>query len=201
MKVAEYVACIGAGMHPLSFRLGEKIDSPIPEEEGSLLLPGVVFLICAGISAAMVGTSMYKMYDLESQKDTYNDRITELYPAQQAYNACNTALEEFRSCEAMYALTNTPVSKFSDFLAEMESMMPSDILVESMTASAETININVSMSSKESLAEALIQLRECKSVSGVSSGAMSEETTELGGKRVRATIVCTFSTADTSTEN
>lgn len=201
IKVAEYVACIGASMNPLNFRLGEKIDSPISEKEGSLLFPGFVFLVCAGVSAALIGISLYKIYDLESQRDTYNDRLTELYSVQQAYNACNTALEEFRSCEAMYALTNTTVTKFSDFLTEMESMMPSDILVESLSASAEGININVSMSSKESLAEALIQFREFESVSAVSCGGMNEETNELGSKRVRATIVCTFSTADTSTEN
>lgn len=191
LKIAEYVACIGAGINPMNFRLGDKLDAG-PQEQESLLLGGMVFLVCAAASAFMIGKTLYNAHDLETQKQQYNDRITELYPAQQTYNACNTALEELNACKSMYALTETTVEKFSGFLGEMEMYMPSDLLVESMSASTEGVNMNVCVSSKESLAELLIQLRNFESVNTISCGGMNEETDELGNKKVKATVVCTF---------
>lgn len=192
-KIAEYVSCIGAAIAPMSFQLGKGEEGAEAENE-SLLMPLVVFGVCALASVIMIGFTMIKMASLEAEKEEHNQRITELYPAKQTYEACNAALAELQSCQAMYTLTKSPVDKTLDFIGEMEANMPADLKINSLAINSLSITMNLQVSSKESMAELLIQLREFESVSSVSCGSIAQSEDEFGNKTVSATVVCTFST-------
>lgn len=192
-KIAEYVSCIGAAIAPMSFHLGVGEDGEMEEKE-SLAMAGMVFGICALASLLMIGFTVLKTAKLENEKKEHNERITELYPAKQTYEACNAALGELQSCQAMYQLTTCTVDKTLDLISEMEKSMPSDFGMNTLAINTQSITMNVEVSSKEALAEAIMQLRECESVGSVSCGSMSQSVNEFGSATVNATIVCTFAT-------
>lgn len=192
-KIAEYVSCIGAAIAPMSFHLGGSEDGA-GEDGESLAMAGLVFGICAVASVLMIGFTLYKSISLENQKDDYNERITELYPAKQTYEACNAALEELNSCKAMYLLTTSSVDNTMDFIKEMEAKMPTDLRMNTLAINAEAITMNLEVSSKESMAEILIQLREFETVGTISCGSISQTQDEFGNNKVSATVTCNFTT-------
>lgn len=195
LKIAEYVSCIGASIDPLNFRFGDNKDVGGSESSGSLMLPGLVFLVCVVASASLVGYCMLNIRSLNKEKASCNARITDLYPAKQSYDVWSTANQELQSCRSVYELTNTPMDNFMEYLQEMESNVPSDLMITSLTVAPQGITMNVSFSSKESLAEMLIQLRKFETINNVSCTSVSQADNDAGGVDVNATIICAFTNA------
>jgi len=174
----------------MSFRLGAGSEGAV--ENDSLMLAGIVFGVCALASAAMIGYTTIKGISLENQKEDYNERITELYPAKQIYENCNAAYAELTSCKAMYNLTKNQMERSLPLIEELESNMPSDFMLTSMTLGTDGVTMSVVVGSKESFADVLLQLRECENVASLSCGSFSENTAENGEVKITATIKCTF---------
>lgn len=108
-----------------------------------------------------------------------------------AYQAAKTKYDELAD---MYELTETPADQLLAFFDEMETKMPSDLVVVSMTAGADGINLDMTTQSKESAAEALIQLRGFSSVYNISTSGLTESVNEDGISVVSFTVNCNFTT-------
>lgn len=193
-KAAEYVACMGAALAPMNFQLGEDAGSKAMEAE-SLVMASLVYLMCAIASAFMIGYTMYRSNALENQRQQYYQQVTQLYPAKQTYDAYEAAKEELARCQEIDKLTDTQIQKVWTFIDEMEMNMPPDLVIETLSIDGQGIAMNVSVSTKEALAEALIRLRSFEYVEAVSCDGANQNTDESGNTTVKAVVTCTFTDA------
>lgn len=193
IKISEYVTAIGATFTPLGFQF--KGSEARAEDEVSLTTAGFIFGICVLVSVAMIGWGMVRAYMLEEEKENLQGQIEQLKPAKKVFDKRKAAEEELKACEKMYSLTESPVDALLSFFAEMEKHMPSDLHFETFSTTAEGITMNVAASTKESLSEFIMQLRECETIGALSCPGLTHTIDENGIHKVTATIVCTYSTS------
>ncbi|MCI8372206.1 MAG: hypothetical protein HFI75_07395 [Lachnospiraceae bacterium] len=189
--MAEYAVNIGAAMKPLHFQFGENKER-YSVEQGSLALPAFIVVLCILASAACIGFCEYRMMSLEEEKSEYNNRMNELYAVRQDYHKYLEAEQELQLCQNISKLMKTPVNRSKDFFSEMEAEMPSDISIDSWKSDDKGITMEISVSSKESMADVLSRLGSLKTADTVSSGEITQSVDELGNVKVHAVITCTY---------
>jgi type IV pilus assembly protein PilM len=94
---------------------------------------------------------------------------------------------------AIESTSNVPNDAFLDFLDEMETKMPSDLLLTNLSVSEDTVSFSATCSSEESAAETLIQLRTFDTTYQVqSSGITVQEDEDTGSKKVSLDVSMTY---------
>ena len=174
-KVAEYMTCIGATFAPLNFMFEAAKEKSGEKEGGSLFLPVFLFSACVITSVALVlfgavGNRMIETENimLQAQIDAKRDVVEQ-------YNEYLTKKMTRDGVITMDALTRENNSEFLNFLSQMEEKMPRDLLISSLVANSEGITMSVTTSSKESAAEAIMQLRTFTGVGNIQCSGVSEE--------------------------
>ena len=192
---SEYIACAGALLNPLPFRLsGEKKGKNRNQAAGdSFRLPVLVAGGCAVISLVLILTGMFQYMSLKSEGERLESRIAELQPAQQVYNTYNQTMQQYQDVQNMEGMTATPNDAFLVFLGELEKNMPSDMKITGMSANAQGVIMSITTADKESAAKVIMELRECTTLDSVTATEISEEQDETGVKKVSFTVNCTYS--------
>lgn len=187
----EYVAPIAGTLYPLNFELGEKNEKKIrPGSE--MFIPGLVCGVGVGLSVVLLVSSLLSSLILNGQRQKLNEQIEALQEAEDIYQEYEQVLGEYSKLQEMYQLTDTPNDMFLTFLGEMEENMPSDMVVEKMTAGKDGISMDIQVSDKTVAAEVLMQLREFSTVSVVSTSELAEQLDDAGKSRVTFTVSCQY---------
>ena len=98
-------------------------------------------------------------------------------------------------------MTKEPNSDFLNFLRQMEEKMPSDLLVSKLTASAQGITMSVETKTKESAAEAIMQLRTFDCLGVIDCSEVKENINDSGEKSELFDITVTYdNTSETETQ-
>lgn len=193
-KVAEFVTCIGAAINPMDFVLGEKMTAVknATEKKESLALAGLVFTGCILVTTGMLVFCFGTNFGLRSENQALQNRIDQLEPAQEIYNTYMGVKSEYSGGSQIEALVQTPNDRILDFLREMETNMPTDIIVNNLSANADGINLNLTVSSKEAAAQTMVQFRSFHSIASATTTGIREDTDEFGSKKVTLSVSCTF---------
>lgn len=189
-NLGEYYINIASAMKPLNFILEQ--DEKKKKEKESLVLPLIVFTGCVLISLALVGVMVAGNFSInndnkrlksliESKRDVINDYNK--YVESRVINEGITTIE---------STSNVPNDAFLDFLEEMETNMPSDILITSLSISDSTISLSTTFGSKETAAAALIELRSFSTVYQVECGGITEQEDENGDTKVFMDLTLTY---------
>lgn len=189
-NLGEYYINIASAMKPLNFILEQ--DEKKKKEKESLVLPLIVFTGCVLISLALVGVMVAGNFSInndnkrlksliESKRDVINDYNK--YVESRVINEGITTIE---------STSNVPNDAFLDFLEEMETNMPSDILITSLSVSDSTISLSATFGSKENAAAALIELRSFSTVYDVECEGITEQEDENGDTKVFMDVTLTY---------
>ena len=92
--------------------------------------------------------------------------------------------------------SNVPNDAMGAFFAEMEKKIPADMVVTSMSVDSDAISLSLSCASKESAAEALMQMREFETIDNVVCSGISEEEADSGQKKVTFSVTATYRVAE-----
>ncbi len=182
----EYVACAGAGASPLGFRKEEKSDKPGRNGKGGVNGAAVAYILLVmglAISVALAGFSAWRYMDvskLNMELKTQSDGLASIVPV---YDEYADTLVSYHLAMAVYAVTENRNEELVEFLEELESKMPADVRVVSLTSTAEGVAINMSVGTKSEVALAIEQLRTFASLypSSVTVNSVVEETDEEAG--------------------
>lgn len=192
-RVAEYIACIAAAIGPLNFNLnsGKGKGTLAKVGKGELGYAAVVCSACVLIAIGMVVYSFATTILQKSRNDALQSQIEELSEARQVYETYTATKQAYDSLEQLYGLTETADDMLLAFLAEMEEKMPSEISVSSMTAGVDGVSMNITVSSKETAAKVLMQLREFETLEQVDTPGITE-TDNSGITTVSFSVYCTY---------
>lgn len=187
--LGEYYSCIGAAISPLNFTLAEREKAA---EKESMVVPLMVFGGCAVIGLVIALVGLMSNLLLSANNKQLQTTIDEKKPVVEVYNNYVTQKVIHDGMLTIDSASNVPNDKYLDFLAEMEKKIPSDMVVESLNVSGETINLSLSCGSKASAAEALMQLRQFDTVCNISCSGISEDKDDTGAKKVSFEVTMSY---------
>lgn len=189
-KVAEYFTCIGASLNPLDIVSGAKStkisktrvttkespDGEVVEVEEEVPSFGVPILICGLFIVASIGLVAYSIFSnlvLKTDNVTLQNQVNELEYAQELCDTYNSTKGLYEWTKALDAQTFNRNNELVSFIEELEKKMPSDVHILSMSASTAGIDLNITVKSKEAVADVISQLRTLDSVDITSVSTIS----------------------------
>lgn len=191
---SDFIACVGAVLAPLPFSFKgsafSKVESKFSSD--SFVIPAIVGGICLAACFALVAAGTLQHVNLKKEKNELEQRVAELRPVKDIYDAYTKTKSEYDDVTQMQAMTATPNDALLDLLDELENNMPSDMRLTGMSANALGVTFNVTTADKESAAKVIMELRDFKTLSSVAVTAVSEQIDEGGVKQVTFTVNCTY---------
>lgn len=200
-RAAEFMACIGAAINPLEITLeATKKSGKQGEASESMLAPNIVFAVGFIAAILLVAIPLIQNFSLNKEKRELENRLAELQPAQEVFDAYQLAQADYLDALAMDELADTENDALLDFLEEFEEKCPSNILLDNLSAGTTGVTLTVKADKKEEIAELITQMREFGTVGSVETSGFSEEQDDEGILKINATIICTYAMPDDTAE-
>ena len=207
-KVAEFFTNCGATMEPLSVLFAEKKEEKgkgkngvanVSGDKESYTVPIIVCGVCVIAAIALgafsiISNAILKAtnHSLQTQIDNlaYIDEIVATYDATCADYAWAVTVDENSSSDNdnLVAVIN-----------ELEEKMPSEINILTLSASEESLTLNITVSKKAVVADVIRQLRTFESFTVGNLSTISEEEDDAGVASVSFSIDCTYVPSVTET--
>ena len=198
-----HLACIGAAMAPLDLIPDAHLSKKQKREQGAkqggagaktdpLLIGILVFILCAIASVVLVLMSALPYSQAKKVNKQLTEREAELAPIENVYRESVRSEVMLEEAKKIHFASRTPNENMTLFLKELEQILPSDVNVLSFSANKERVSINMSVSSKEAVAQTMMEFRKLSSLSSVTTTTLSEEVDELGAVNVLFTIEAVY---------
>jgi type IV pilus assembly protein PilM len=198
VHVAEYFACLGAALEPVSLPIKEKQNGKrenlISRERSndSYALP--VFVCGLGLILAaflaIYPTLANKILReenlrLKAQVDdlSYIEDIVASYDAAKADAAWALSIEDAASGYN---------DNLVEFIEELEQKMPSEINVVTVSAAENSVYLNINVTSKSAVADVIAQLRTFDTITVGSLSTITDTTGDSGISTVSFSVDCTY---------
>lgn len=196
-----YYALVGATIKPLKFVLEKEEKKKTPEDGESLRTPVLVASLCAGVAVILCVAGLLMNVFTAASNRSMKKQIEDKKDAITVYNEYIQSKALYDGLTKMGDMTKEPNSDFLNFLRQMEEKMPSDLLVSKLTASAQGITMSVETKTKESAAEAIMQLRTFDCLGVIDCSEVKENINGSGEKSELFDITVTYdNTSETETQ-
>ncbi len=186
----EYVACVGAAAAPLGFKAdnekskgGTAGTAKSKGKVNGILIAVGVFAV--GVLAAVILSvvSVVSYVAAKAENRTKQEQLAQLQEIKPIYDNYVSAKAAYDRLTAMYDATRNRNDDLYEFMEELERKMPSNAVITSFTSDAETVTINMSVSSKTEAALMIEQFRtfdsllpDTVSVSSITAEVDGEDT-------------------------
>jgi type IV pilus assembly protein PilM len=186
---AEYYGNIGAAVKPLNLSfVGES-----EQQEVSLKIPALVCVGGLAVSISLILTQLLSNMVMETDNEEMVLEMQRQSSAIDSYNYYTEMMVINQELSMLNASATAPNDVLLDFIAELETNIPSDMIVQSLTSdSSGTVTLALTCNSKASAAEMLIQLRGCRTVETLSCTGVQESKDDSGKKTVQFNVTCTL---------
>ncbi len=178
-KLAEYIVAVGATFEPLNFELasagGQKSSS---KSGGSFALPVIVLVGGIVLSGVLLGLEFMNIMSLAVDNAVMTEDINRKLPVVEVYNNYLIQKKTVTGLRAADHNSDVPNDLFLRFLSDMEVNMPSDLMIDSLSVTEDTMTISALCRSKESAAKAIMQLRSFDTVLQVACSSVTDEDSE-----------------------
>lgn len=196
-----YYALMGATIKPLKFVLEKEEKKKTPEDGESLRTPVLVASLCAGVAVILCVAGLLMNVFTAASNRSMKKQIEDKKDVITVYNEYIQSKALYDGLTKMGDMTKEPNSDFLNFLRQMEEKMPSDLLVSKLTASAQGITMSVETKTKESAAEAIMQLRTFDCLGVIDCSEVKENINDSGEKSEMFDITVTYdNTSETETQ-
>ena len=186
----EYVACVGAAAAPLGFKAdnekskgGTAGTAKSKGKVNGILIAVGVFAV--GVLAAVILSvvSVVSYVAAKAENRTKQEQLAQLQEIKPIYDNYVSTKAAYDRLTAMYDATRNRNDNLYEFMEELERKMPSNAVITSFTSDAETVTINMSVSSKTEAALMIEQFRtfdsllpDTVSVSSITAEVDGEDT-------------------------
>lgn len=203
VSLGDYISVIGAGLGSVGFMPVEvKADKKKGGggTAGSLSgignndkLPYIVLGIGTAAAIVICAMALVPYFVTKNQNDILQERKAQLAPVQDTYNAYIAKQADYDYITAMQSVTENNNDQLIEILGEMESRFPSDIMVQSMTITDESIVLDILAPTKYDIAKNLVEFRMMPYFSEVRTEGFSEREEPISGIIVAEyTIECVY---------
>ena len=193
------IAPIGGALNPMGFPVagakgGAKVSS------GGGLGPFIAILVVSALIAA--GASFYfinQLNVLNNKKASLERQIEEKQYIEQIINERDAAEARALDAKAMDDSTYQLNEQALEFIGELESKIPSNVVVQSFTANESSITIPSVAPTYDDIADFIMQLKTIKCIDDVYVSGVSLNTSDDGNQSYAFTATCVYNNPHAST--
>ena len=188
-RSTEFMSCIGAAhISGVDFNINEEAA-----DKESLTFALLALLLAFVAAGALVGVPMFNYYSEISRQKSLNRQISELAEYEKLKLDRDKYTAEYDELRNFSDSTITNNQGFNTVLAKVESLVPSNTVVSSITADEEGVTFVVSIPSKEEAAKLLMQLEQIEEFESVAVNNIAEEyDEETAVKYETFTVLCSY---------
>ncbi|MBO4864490.1 MAG: pilus assembly protein PilM [Eubacterium sp.] len=187
------IAPIGGALNPMGFPVGGVKGGKAAGGGGSDLVPFVVLLVASALIAA--GACFYfinKLNEVNAQKASLERQIEEKQYIEQIIQERDAAEARAVDIQTMDASTYQLNEQALEFIGELESKVPSNVVIQSFTASTDAIQLPAVAPSYDDIADFIMQLKTIKCVEDVYVSAVTMSSEEDGTLYYSCTLTCEY---------
>ncbi len=203
VSLGDYISVIGAGLGsvgfmPVEVKADKKKGGGSAQESLSSIgnndkLPYIVLGIGTAAAIVICAIALVPYFVAKNENNTLQERKAQLAPVQDTYNAYTAKQADYDYITAMNNITMNNNDQLLDILADMENKLPSDVMVESMTITEDSIILDILTPNKYDIAKNLVEFRMMPYFSEVRTSGYSErQETETGIIIGSYTIECMY---------
>lgn len=202
-KVAEFMTCIGATFAPLNFAMDEEHKGKDNSGKDSLVGSVVIAALIAVAGLGLVAFSAVRNISLKADQIMLNAQINSMSYIDDVVAAYDQATQDYVWSENVRMLSENENENMVDFIEEMEEKMPSEIRVLSLSATEESVSMNIEVGTKTEAASVIAKLRNFESIHVIPSGisTITETRDEFDNSVVSFSLECKYASSDVSEDN
>lgn len=188
-RSTEFMSCIGAShISGIDFNITE-----VSAGKQSQTFAVLALLLAFAVAGALVGIPMFNYYSEINRQDSLNRQISDLAEYEQLKNDRETKTANYEELKNFVDSTVTNNQEYNATLAKIESLIPSNTVISSVTADNEGVTLVVSIPSKEESAKLLMQLGQIEEFDSVIVNNITENSDEdMLVKYHTFTVLCTY---------
>jgi type IV pilus assembly protein PilM len=186
------ISPIGASLNPMGFSLAAK-KSGSAASGGMSIVPFVCIFVASALIAA--GAAFYflnKKSGLEDDVDALQRRKLELASIEQVIAEHDRAQANLTDLLSMSKSTYNTNEQCLEFINNLEEKIPSNVIVQSFSASASGITMPCTAASYDDVADFIIQLKTISCIEDVYIGAVSQSIDETGASSFVYVLNCVY---------
>lgn len=176
------VTSIGAAFAPMGF---DVIDPTAKVKGGSgvSVAPFVALTVIAAIAAAgLAFYSIKQKNDAEEERDNLNSKIAAIADIEQIIADHDKAQAEYMDVIAMYNATYQLNENVRTFISELESKIPTTVVVTGFTSTNDGVNIPCVSADYDSIADFIMQLKTIECIDDAYVATISKGVDEATGQ-------------------
>lgn len=176
------VTSIGAAFAPMGF---DVIDPTAKVKGGSgvSLAPFVALTVVAAIAGAgLAFYSIKQKNDAETERDNLNSKIAAISDIEQIIADHDQAKAEYMDVIAMYNATYQLNENVRTFISELESKIPTTVVVTGFTSTNEGVNIPCVSADYDSIADFIVQLKTIECIDDAYVASIAKRVDESTGQ-------------------
>jgi type IV pilus assembly protein PilM len=208
-RVAEYFTAIGAATEPVSILPNAKNAKPSKakasaggsddgledaEPSGGISWPVAVLVagVCLIAAGGLAAYSYFTHSMLQSENRLLNSQVNNYSYIEDVVAEYDAAKANDDWAKQVKSVTSSDNDNLVEFIEELETRMPSEINVLTLSASESGVTLNIEVTSMPAVADVVSQLRtfETIAVSGVST--IASDTDDAGITTVSFSVNCNY---------
>ena len=202
---SKYLPNIGAVINPVGFvprAIAEKA-----KKEGSNKYFVLLILVAVLASLVMITIPLVKYFDNVKERDDYQYKVDSLRYVEKIVNEYYDAKDKNTDMSNYDVMADSNNDYLGDFVAYLETYMPADISISSMSIRDGAVTMSFTASSKQSVASFIMALKKKPNISNVFVPSISESVDAYGVITVSSSLTCNFTeviepeTEDNTSEN
>ena len=197
-RSTEFTSCIGASVFSIDFsRIAAEDDKK--SARAFAVLAGVLTLTAVIV---LMGTAIITYKSALDEREQLNSDIASLQKIAGLREALDTTTSKLNDIKKFDESTVTKNEDWNKILDQLETMLPSDTLVSSLTSNETGLNMIITVPGKREAAKLLVQLKSMSVFEDVQIASLSETDDEATGvKNVSFTVTCTFKQTEMETHS
>lgn len=188
--MSTYIPNIGAVIAPVNFMPQSVLDKA--KKSNSNKYFRVAVLVAILIALLLVSFPLMQYWSKSAEKADLERRIKEIEYIQEVVDQYYIAKDKYSDAAAFDVMAFSNDDYLMDFIGYLESDMPSDISVASMTVANGAVTMSLTASSKETIAAFIVALNDKPNIGKVYVPAISESINSNGTITASCTMSCVF---------
>ena len=176
--IHNYVSCIGASLNPIGFYTKEKKAAGAKAEKDYTVATVLILVAVVLLGAGMIGLSYMQYKEAKTEEERLLALKAEYEPAQAVYAAYTNLLTLYDQMNARDRLTIHTNDNILKFFEELEHTLPSTVEISSLNSTDQVVVMALRVEDKETAAGVIANIREFKSLQGISVPSITEITVQ-----------------------
>lgn len=189
-SLTSYTAAIGALIAPVNFVSLTKIEEDKKKDSGKSMALIVVAAVAASLLLVLVPGVQLIFSNI--QVAALKNDVKKLEPIENIVNEYYQAKDENTDVKTFKTQASNNNDSVDTFVSQLESKVPSDVVITSMSVTSGNVAISGTASSKSSLGMLVLQLQSIPTVSNVVVSNETENRDNTGTIQLSFSLSCSF---------